>query len=137
MEFKCVFRSNDNYKVQVAKSILESKGIESIIFNDHISTILPHFSIATGGIPLMVKESDYEEAMEIIKDFKSDIKEQEEKDSESKEDDLECPYCDSKNIEIISEPRGCLVGFLFMIFGVPINARRKIHYCKECEAKWK
>jgi hypothetical protein len=53
----------------IYKSVLEEHGIEAVIFDENTSTVYPIFGQAFGGIRLMVKEQDFEQARKILEDF--------------------------------------------------------------------
>ena len=53
------------------RSLLESYGIESVVFGDTITAIAPHYTFGQGGSRLMVREEDREEAVRIVKEYES------------------------------------------------------------------
>jgi hypothetical protein len=53
----------------IYKSVLEEHGIEAVIFDENTSTVYPIFGQAFGGIRLMVKEQDFEQARKILEDL--------------------------------------------------------------------
>ncbi|PIV18884.1 MAG: hypothetical protein COS41_02850 [Elusimicrobia bacterium CG03_land_8_20_14_0_80_50_18] len=69
MKLVAVFSSMSVMDVQLAKTVLESEGIQSYIPDYHISSIAPHYIPALSGIKLNVREQDYHEAKKILDDY--------------------------------------------------------------------
>lgn len=55
----------DINEAYLAKGLLESEGIEALLFDEH-SAIVVYTPYAVGGLRLMVKESDLERAKSIL-----------------------------------------------------------------------
>lgn len=55
----------DINEAYLAKGLLESEGIEALLFDEH-SAIVVYTPYAVGGLRLMVKESDLERAKNIL-----------------------------------------------------------------------
>ena len=64
---------------QIAKLTLMSKGIDSFLADEFMSSYLP---IAMGGIRLQVRESDVERAKEILRELEATAEEDENSDCE-------------------------------------------------------
>ena len=47
-----------NVDAHFLKSVLECNGIKALIFDDQVSSILPHLTLAAGGPRLSVLEED-------------------------------------------------------------------------------
>lgn len=145
MGFKSVFESMNNIDVQIAKSILDNEGIDSHIPTDKVSSVLPHLTLATGGVHLMVSEADYEDACKALTDFKEQLKnntievvtEEEAGEEDSDDEAVLCPTCYSKNIEIVIESARGPILFLFSLFGIPVPVKKEMYHCKDCHRKWK
>lgn len=60
---------NNEIDASICSSFLESKGIESFIFNSFSSTIYPVFNNTIGGVELKVKKEDVETAIEILEEY--------------------------------------------------------------------
>jgi hypothetical protein len=56
------------YEVAIVRGRLESDGIECFVQDELTIQIHPFYSNAIGGIKLQVKESDLEQAVEILKE---------------------------------------------------------------------
>lgn len=55
----------DINEAYLAKGLLESEGIEALLFDEH-SAVVVYTPYAVGGLRLMVKESDLERAKNIL-----------------------------------------------------------------------
>lgn len=69
------------HEYNILKTILESNGIEVFMRDELTINVDPLLSYAIGGIKMYVKESDFETASKIVKDFydkrSNDIEEEE------------------------------------------------------------
>ena len=95
-EFKLLKTFLNPVEANITKGLLESNGIEAFIFDENTLSIDPILTTALGGIRLMVRSSDFENALAIIKEI----------DEENKEEisNLKCPVCDSSDIKIRNQP---------------------------------
>ena len=138
MAFKCVFHSINNYEVQLAKSILDAEGIDTLIPNDQITSIAPHYAVATGMVQLLVNEDDVERAEDLLRVFKDDIKEE----KENVRNDLKylkgkrCPKCGSTKVKLNTKPRRVMIILGYILSGLPISVKKKVYICDECNNKW-
>ncbi len=64
--WKQVFLSGQMYKAEIAKSLLENNGINSVILNQ-VDSVYKIF----GNIELYVMEEDEQKALEILKELKN------------------------------------------------------------------
>lgn len=69
MELVPIFTSHRINEVHFMKSLLESYGIEGVVFGDTLAAIAPHFVFGQGGPRLMVREDDCEEAIQVVKKY--------------------------------------------------------------------
>jgi Protein of unknown function (DUF2007). len=104
---------------------LEMEGINSFITNEHTSTMLPHFYGMLGhGIQIMVSETDYEKAKEIlaVRQNENQIR--------------TCPNCGSSNIGFGMRGKKRLgvrlLIFLSLFVVVPMGNIKNKYYCKDC-----
>src|SRR5579871_2287894 len=63
-----VFISAQIMDVQMARSLLESEGIKSYVFDDNVVRLNPFYAQAVGGIKLFVASKDVKEASEILRE---------------------------------------------------------------------
>lgn len=56
---------NDSFQAHLIKGALENEGITAILYNEHTSNVL-HGYISTIGVDVLVYESDYEAARQLL-----------------------------------------------------------------------
>ena len=71
-ELVCVWSYSYHPQAVVAQSALEANGIEAVISADDAGGMLPYFNLGpfgqgSGGVRLLVKKEDAEEALKILK----------------------------------------------------------------------
>jgi hypothetical protein len=54
----------------VVKSLIESTGIEAEISSEHIMEVYPLFFPSEGGIKIVVKEEDLEDALAVVAQYR-------------------------------------------------------------------
>jgi hypothetical protein len=104
---------------------LDMEGIDSFITNEHTGTMLPHFYGMLGhGIQIMVRETDYEKAKEIL------AAQRNEKQTRT------CPNCGSSEIGFGMKGKkrvgDRLLILLSLIVAVPMGNIKNKYYCKDC-----
>lgn len=67
MELVCVAQFNNPVEANIAKGMLDNHDIPSVLDNETIVGVLPMPS-AIGGVRLMVRQEDYDLALELLKD---------------------------------------------------------------------
>lgn len=105
-------------------SQLESEGIQCWLKDENTVTTIPVWTIAVGGIKLMVSKKDLERAKEIL--IVSEI---------VKRQSLVCPKCNSHNVELVSTPRKIANWFsalLTFFFGNYALAVDNVMHCFDC-----
>ena len=58
------------HEADVAKGLLDSCGVERILYDEHMHRVHPLTAEVTGGIRLQVPTEDLEVAKELLKEFK-------------------------------------------------------------------
>ena len=116
----------------LAKTKLESEGIECFIFDEHTSSMNWFYTNAIGGIKLKVRGEDYERASIILKENVDDSNSIDEADEIIK---LSCPKCGSDNIrdEKFSK-RFAYISILLL--GFPLLFKKRKYECGNCGLKW-
>ncbi|NQX82789.1 MAG: DUF2007 domain-containing protein [Flavobacteriaceae bacterium] len=114
----------------IFKSKLDSLGINSYIFDEHINSLDPIMSNAFGGIKLKINKEDYEQAISIFSEIEN---------AAITDDDnniLKCPKCESTKLYTgFKSMKGgwgflsAIVSFIFMVF--PIHFKY-VYKCKKC-----
>ncbi|HSY60994.1 MAG TPA: hypothetical protein VK796_03915 [Cytophaga sp.] len=61
------------HKAYLLKSILESEGIESYIYDEHIVTAQPMYANTVGGIKLKIQKKDFEKTCQILEGTEHEI----------------------------------------------------------------
>ncbi len=60
---------NTAVEAHLIKGMLNNNGIECMITNENVSTILPHYNnMLGGGIRIMVAEEDFDKAITLVND---------------------------------------------------------------------
>ena len=104
---------------------LDEEGIKSFITNEHTSTMLPHlYGVLGHGIQIMVTDTDFERAKEILRLQGAEIKVS------------KCPNCGSSDIEFGMKGKQRLgerlLIFFSLIAGVPMGNVKNKYYCRHC-----
>jgi hypothetical protein len=130
------------HEAHMAKTYLESEGIETQIRDELTAQVNNFYSNAIGGVKLLVKESDLAIGIELLKKggyitdpgfpgakieivnvkigFVKDV----------------CPFCKSENISIKRVPNILVVIILF-VFRIPFPIFKKSYKCFDCGKEWK
>ncbi|MEP7255664.1 MAG: DUF2007 domain-containing protein [Ferruginibacter sp.] len=124
MNFKQI-ASYDNYMLaNMTLGMLQENEINCHLKDEHIVTIDPLLNPAVGGIKILVAETDYERALEIIKKAEEDyIK------------DIPCPNCQSHSLSVeekISNPENFWGKLKNQIAYGQTSTYRKQYRCKNC-----
>lgn len=129
------------HEAQIAKSYLESEGIDSEIRDELTAQVHNFYSQAIGGVKLLVKEADIDKGMEALKKsgYLNDASQNEKIETifiEKGHNLKNCPYCNSENISIKKVPGiWSLLGIF--IFAVPFPILKKSLKCYDCYKEWK
>lgn len=137
----------DPSQAHLMKGKLEQSGILCCIQDESVSNILPHYSMATGGMRLQVPSDDVERAEEV----KKEIIDPQGRWSGTQEDcapsaagaqdvfvqpdPVVCPQCGSDDIS--SKRINIIMAVLSIITILPILFRRPQWICGKCGHKWK
>lgn len=57
------------HEAHLMRSILVGHGIEAMVAEPYLIGVQPAYSLAVGGVPVLVKEADREEAARLLQDF--------------------------------------------------------------------
>ena len=128
-EFKLLKTFLNPVEANITKGLLESNGIEAFIFDENTLSVDPILTTALGGIRLMVRSSDYEDALSIIKEV--------DEENIREESNLKCPFCASSDIKIINRPNWLyFIIMLFTFTSTPTAGNRKKYVCNICRHRW-
>lgn len=120
----------------LVKSKLEASGIPCFLMDENTISLLPIYSFALGNIKLKIHESDVEKAELVLKKsepiFADDFNLKQEHKSDSS---TCCPNCHSDNTYKEEFSKTSILGYLLLMFPIPIfsNTRR----CFDCGYEWK
>lgn len=122
---------------------LESEGIECFIGDEYTVAANWLFSNAVGGVKLKVRESDAQEAAEILQQEPADIDSIEmDEDMETPEniaidkDEPVCPKCDSSDVYYEEYSRRAVFAS-WLLLGIPLPFLKRKWSCKGCSYEWK
>ena len=128
-EFKLLKTFLNPVNANITKGLLESNEIEAFIFDENTLSVDPILTTALGGIRLMVRSSDYENAFNIL----TEVGEENAKG----ESNLKCPVCGSSDIKIKNPPNWTyFIIMLFTFASTPNTGNRKKYFCKKCGNRW-
>ncbi len=128
------------HEAHIARSYIESEGIETMI-QDELTAQLNIYSNAIGGVKLLVRESDFEHGVEILKKGGYINADSDETKIESvlegrSTDKRFCPFCKSQNIGKKKNPDS-LTAFIYSILAVFSPLFKKANICHDCKKEWK
>ena len=75
MKLVKVYSSISINEVQYVRSCLEVNGIDAVIHDEATAAIAPHILFHQNGARVMVRDSDFKKADEIVKDYEKSKKE--------------------------------------------------------------
>ena len=115
---------------------LNDEELRVIINNRNTANILPHYSMAIGGIKIQIHKDDFEKGLEAISyeiNKEEDVDELFENPSGQKT--LVCPKCGSPNY---FREKSLLAGLFFLLLAVvPVSIPMNTYHCTKCDHRWK
>ncbi len=128
------------HEAHIARSYIESEGIDTMI-QDELTAQLNVYSNAIGGVKLLVRESDFEHGIAILKKggyINVDADETNiEYVTEDRSTDIRfCPFCKSKNIGKKKNPDP-LTGLIYSFLAIFSPIFKKAYICLDCKKEWK
>jgi len=115
----------------LAKSMLESAGIESFLGDENLVRLDWFYSNLVGGIKLMVREDDAETARKLLE---KNIPGKLEVTGVGEYAQPACPKCGSLDVSFDGLDKQIAYGGFFL--GVPIHVNRKGGKCHACGHEW-
>jgi ribosomal protein L37E len=119
----------------ILKTILETEGIESFVFDENMSSMYPMtMNNMFGGVKLQIAETDLDLALEIIKDYDAA------KLTDSNGDEIMCRRCGST--DIIYDYRSYKGFFaklrvlVSLALFIPASSSKTVGKCKKCGAEF-
>ena len=123
----------DPVAAELAKSLLESRGISAFVFDQYVTGIYWLYSYAIGGVRVKVDESDLESAREVLRSTDC-VQTTPDGDGEPVDTDV-CPLCGSDEIEAALAQR--IARVISLTIGLPLVAWLHLDRCRSCGYTWK
>lgn len=131
------------HEAHMAKNVLESEGVETMIQDELTAQVDNFLSNAIGGVKLKVRDSDIEKGLKILETsgYISDNGKNNREIVEIVSFDLNtnthiCPFCTSQNIGKKKQVYGLTI-VVFFILGAFFPIFRRSLKCFDCEKEWK
>ena len=115
----------------LAKSMLESAGIESFLGDENLVRLDWFYSNLVGGIKLLVREEDAETARKVLE---QNIPEKLEVTGVGEYAQPACPKCGS--LDVSYEGLDKKIAYTGFLLGVPIHVKYKGGRCHACGHEW-
>lgn len=120
-------RYRDLPEASIAKSVLESAGIESFLADENLVRLDWFYSNLVGGIKLFVRQEDAEEALKVLGQA---VPEKFELDDHEEYFQPRCPNCKSFEVSFDGLNKPASYAAMWIAFPVPItNKGWKCHSC--------
>lgn len=132
--FKCVIRYRDIPLAELARSKLESEGIECFLLDKYLIGINWLYSEALGGVKVHVKTEDAKQAEKILAEDESPLLNHRDLDFPELEQNDFCDSCGSSNLELIKYSR---ISGALMLLHLPLFFWGTRYKCKDCGKKKK
>jgi hypothetical protein len=127
-----VRRFRDLPEASIAKSILDSAGIENYLADDNLVRMDWFYSNLIGGIKLFVREQDSEEANNLLS---QGVPEKFDVDTPGEYEQPRCPKCQSFDVSFDGLDKPSTYAALFVNLPIPIT--NKDWKCHSCGHRWK
>jgi predicted RNA-binding Zn-ribbon protein involved in translation (DUF1610 family) len=117
-------RSFDNYFLaSITLTKLQGAGVNCYLKDENTVTIDPILSNAIGGIKIVVKEEDAEEAKEILQQFDEEYLQS-----------VKCPQCGAAAITLVSKPGASnfITAIFTWLFSSYAIAPENVYQCGKC-----
>jgi hypothetical protein len=124
-------RFRDLCDALLAKSIVDSAGIECILSDEHVIRMDWMLSNAIGGVKVWVRENDAQAAAELLDEAGPETFDVE-RVGEFRQP--RCPQCQSTDVTF--GETGKHLGYLTVAVGVPLPIARSDWECNSCGQKW-
>jgi predicted RNA-binding Zn-ribbon protein involved in translation (DUF1610 family) len=130
-----VGRFREPQLAHLAKTKLESEGINAFVRDEYTVGVNWLLSNAIGGVKVKVSEEDEQRAIEIIEsDHSSDLLRADDELGCLDTEDC-CPRCGSQAVLLQKGSRKA--GAFSLLFGLPLIFFRKRYKCEDCGFSWK
>ena len=132
----CVGKFSFPHEAEVARTLLEAEGIECFIENGYTVNANWLWSNAVGGVRVMVKPSDEENAKLLLAEPNAAACSEPgpEQGNESGYAP-NCPKCASSDVSFRRSLKR-LAALSLLVLGFPIAVSRPRYHCNKCHAEW-
>ena len=130
-QFVILRRYRDLPEAVVAKSILDSEGIECVLSDENLVRMDWFWSGLLGGVKLWVRQEDVGQAKELIDQSPP---ERFEVEGVGEFTQPRCPRCQSADVSFRELRKR--IAFLSAYFGLPIPLKRRGWKCHSCGHSW-
>ncbi len=140
---------NFTHEAHQVKGYLEANGVETFLKDELTTQVISYLPSAIGGVKLLVRESDYEQGIQLLKEGGYLIEADSEPESkietvlfDKTTDQKICPFCKSANIEKDRQV-GAIAAILFAILnlffmmGTSSPRFKSAFKCYNCGKEWK
>jgi hypothetical protein len=116
---------------------LEGAGIQAVLDEEHTVSANWFYTIFAGGVKLLVRQNDLEQARQILQDVQNNPAVDENgRPIFEKDEGFVCPACGSAKIDFETYSRKWFVlSLLFLKFPLPVKISRAV--CCQCGHTWK
>jgi hypothetical protein len=126
-----VRRYRDLPDASIAKSILDSAGIESYLIDGNMVRLDWFYSNLVGGVKLFVRQQDAEAADKLLS---QGVPEKFDVEEVGEYQQPRCPHCQSWDVTLDGLERHLTYATLF--FGLPIPITKRGWKCRSCGHEW-
>jgi hypothetical protein len=127
-----VRRYRDLPEASIAKSILDSAGIESFLADDNMVRLDWFYSNLVGGIKILVREEDAETAAKLLE---QEVPEKFDVEGIGEYEQPRCPNC--KSLDVSFNGLDKRMTYTAMFVNLPIPITNKDWKCHACGHEWK
>ena len=139
-----VITSTFPHEAHLIKGYLNSHGIETSLKDEMTVQVNTAYSNAVGGIKILVRASDYDQSIQLLKNggYITDQAIQGDTDKEVflveyTANNKNCPFCNSENIAIKKKPNTFSVFISLFLFAVIAPVFKSVYKCFDCDKEWK
>lgn len=130
-ELVVIKKFRDLPEATIARSMLESAGIECFLHDDNLVRLDWFISNALGGIKLLVREDDVEAARELLE---QKVLEKFDVEGVGEYEQPRCPQC--KSYEVSQDGLAKRISYTGLFVGLPIPVTHKGWMCHACGYAW-
>lgn len=125
----------------MAKNWLESGEMEVLLQDEMTAQVYNFYSNAIGGVKLLVRNSDVERAIALLKEGGYLITSEQQREEDwvwvkKTADASHCPFCHSDNVAKVRNV-GIAAIVLYFLLGMLFPLFRSVHKCYDCNKSWR